>query len=276
MHKAVRSLIFVLLSNCLLCSVFAANDAAIQVKWGYKGNIGPERWAELDSHFSLCANGKQQSPISINKKALVKQNGQLEINYTLAPLQIVNDGTTTLMLNHEQTLINDGHSLQVNFPNNTKETVIFDGKKYQLLQFHIHTPSENLFNGETFPMEIHFVHQGPAGEVLVIGVFAKAGIAHDEIQKLLTHLPSEKNKINEFPNDKINPRHLLPNQLDFYSFDGSLTTPPCSEGLHWIVFAEPIELSNAQIAALRRVVGGNNARPIQPLNKRPIHITTET
>lgn len=251
------------------------NDSSLKVTWGYKGNIGPERWGQLDPGFVTCLKGKAQSPIDITKKVINAENS-LKLNYSSAPLDIVNDGTTELQIDAQQTIIHDGHSVQVNFSPDSNETIIFGGNNYRLREFHIHTPSENEWHGRSFPLEIHFVHQGDQGKLLVIGVFAKGGDENTELQKVVTNLPNDKGQDHIIPGAAIMPLALMPVKQDYYSYAGSLTTPPCTEGVQWIVMANPITLSPAQIAILKRAIGGVNARPVQPLNKRVISYSLQT
>lgn len=257
-------------------SVYAnTNDEGVKIKWGYQGNMGPERWAQLDPSFMICAKGKSQSPINIIKEVKSSSNG-LMINYRPAPMVIVNNGQTDLMIGNTQTIIDDGHGIQLNFPAPvSQETIKFNGKDFRLVQFHLHTPSENAFHEEIFPMEIHFVHQGSEGQIAVIGVWVRGGQENASLQKIINHLPKEQGK--EFPiaGEQINPLDLMPAKRDYYSFAGSLTTPPCSEGVQWAVMAEPITASPAQIFSLKTAMGGANARPLQPLNQRTISYSME-
>jgi carbonic anhydrase len=168
-------------------------------------------------------------------------------------------------------MINDGHSIQVNFPaKDIKETLTLAGKPYRLVQFHLHSPSENQWHGRSFPMEIHFVHQSSDGQLVVMGVFVNAGKQNTTFQQLMDHLPQSQGTSFLISGVSVNPANLLPTQRDYYEFDGSLTTPPCTEGVHWIVMAEPITASPAQINSLRNAAGGANARPVQPLHHRTI------
>lgn len=258
---------------CLCINVHAeTNDSSIKVQWGYKGNIAPARWGQLSPQFATCATGKEQSPINITRK-IIKTAGVLGIHYQPAPMLIVDDGSTELMLGDTQTIVDDGHGIQLNFPN-IKEEVTWNDHAYHLVQLHIHTPSENAWHGQQFPLEIHFVHQGADGKVLVIGVLAKAGAANLALQKMIEHLPQEKGKVFPVQGEYINPYDLIPSKHNYFSFRGSLTTPPCTEGLQWVVMAEPLTASPAQIVALRKAANGANARPLQPLNGRQIFYST--
>ena len=160
--------------------------------------------------------------------------------------------------------------MQLNFHTDPRESISLNGKDYKLVQFHIHTPSEHLWHGQSFAMEIHFVHQGENGELAVIGVFVKGGAENSALQKIVNNLP-ERNGIEQTINgEQINPADLLPAKHDYYSYAGSLTTPPCSEGVQWIVLSEPITASPAQILKIRKAAKGANARPMQALNEREL------
>lgn len=252
----------------------AINNTAITVRWGYKGNIRPEQWGALDPRFILCIKGKEQSPINIPEK-IEDAHARLILNYAASPLDEINDGTTEVQLNNQQLIINTGHSIQVNFPVNfqANETLMFAGNTYQLIQFHIHTPSENEWHDQAFPMEIHFVHQGNDGKLLVLAVFVKAGKNNAELDKIIKNLPSDKGKEHIIANEIINPMLLVPFIRKYYHFSGSLTTPPCAEGVQWLVMMVPIFASPAQIAELKKAMGGANARPIQALHERKIYFS---
>ncbi len=266
-----------IISACLLSfSAFAdVDNSSIKVAWGYKGNTGPERWGQLNPAFALCAGGKSQSPINIIKKV---QNTpfDLTLHYQSAPMEIVDDGITNLMIGNTQTIIRDGHGVQINFkPHFPAESITYNGKDYRLIQFHIHSPSENEWQSQSFPLEIHFVHQGEKGQLAVIGVFVKSGIANPTLQKMIDHLPNEMGKEQDIEHVSINPINLMPVKKKYFSFMGSLTTPPCSEGVQWIVMSDMITASPSQILLLRKASGGGNARHVQPLNKRKIYYSEE-
>lgn len=267
--------LFTILSSL---NVYAeVNDSAIKTTWGYKGNIGPEYWAKLNPNFALCATGKTQSPVNIMKKFKFSTNFKLTVNYEPAPLIIMDDGPTSLQIGSVQTIINEGHGIQVNFHDEyaKKESIIFDSNTYLLKEIHFHSPSENQLHGRGFPLEIHFVHQGENGKLAVIGVFVDGGNPNPALQKIIDHLPKEPGKEFEIANEKINPLDLLPVKKNYYSFMGSLTTPPCSEGVQWILMDDVITASPAQILQLRQAANGANARTVQPLNYRAVTFSME-
>lgn len=257
-------------SISIAVNVYAADDTATHIKWGYKGNMGPTHWGQLDADFAQCATGKAQSPINIPKK-VTKSDQSLVTHYEPAALAIVEDGTTSLLIGQQQIIFSDGHGVQLNFPvDHTKESIEVNNQIYRLIQFHIHSPSETTLHGQSYPLEIHFVHQGDNGQVAVIGVLVKGGEANATMKKMIDHLPNERGTVFEIKDETVNPADLIPSNQSYYSFKGSLTTPPCTEGLLWLVMADPITASPAQILMLRKAMGGDNARPVQPLNGRVI------
>lgn len=261
----------VMAAICYSSSLFAAIDqSSVKVTWGYRGHVGPEFWGRLNPSFTLCSTGKLQSPIDIAKNDVTVEN-TLSLHYLPAPLAVIDDGETSLLIGNHQTIYNDGHTLQVNFHDDeVKERVSYKGNDYKLKQLHFHSPSENQLNDESAPMEIHFVHQGKHGAVLAIGVLVKGGAANAALQTIIDHLPAQDGKEYILNQVKINPHDLFPLDNDYYSFPGSLTTPPCTEGLEWVVMAGTITASPAQIATIRKAIGGSNARSVQPLNNRII------
>lgn len=248
-----------------------ANEAE---KWSYLGSTGPQHWGSLNSKYAACKNGKAQSPINIPAKD-IHGTGSLQIYYRSAPMKIVDDGTTELTLGNKKTFYNDGHSVQLNFSGATPETLSFNGTAYHLVQFHLHTPSENKMNGKKYPLEIHFVNQGKNGEVVVLAVFVDVGAANPTLQAMIDHYPKRQDKLILIKGESINPGALLPKEQAYYTFKGSLTTPPCTEGLQWIVFRQPITASAVQIAELSKAMGEANARPTQPLNGRSVSYSQE-
>jgi len=149
-----------------------------------------------------------------------------------------------------------------------KETITYAGNEYELVQFHFHSPSETLWHQQSFPLEIHFVHQGKDGKAAILAVLIKGGNANPTLEQILNHLPKEQRKEIPVPGVGVDPSALLPADQRYYAFMGSLTSPPCSEGFQWIVMPSPITASPAQILRVRQETHGTNARPVQPLNNR--------
>jgi carbonic anhydrase len=246
------------------------NDAAVKVKWSYVGTTGPSHWGMLSPDFEACDTGRAQSPINIGRKK-TRVPFDLKIKYHPAPMIIGEDLETKLMIGKTQTIYNDGHSIQLNFNEKSKEFIRIGGKDYQLVQFHFHSPSETLWHKQDFPLEIHFVHESKDGDVAVVAVFVKGGADNSALTEILGHLPEADHVAYDVPDVSINPADLLPSDQRYYTFDGSLTTPPCTEGLKWIVMPQPITASPAQILRIRQESGGTNARPVQPMNDRALN-----
>lgn len=257
-------------SNIFIDVAYATENNTTKIRWSYEGKTGPDYWGELSPNFTTCATGQLQSPINIPNKTTPVANSLL-LHYEPTPMNIEKDGNTELYIGHTKTIINDGHTIQLNFPKSKHlESATYNGVLYHLVQFHLHTPSENQIQQHSFPLEIHFVHQNDQGQLLVLGVFVTPGAANSTLQEIIDHLPEKTGKNIAVPHTKINPINLIPSKNDYYSFEGSLTTPPCSEKVRWVVLSEPITASPEQITALKKAIGFNNARPIQPLHDRPI------
>lgn len=269
--KTFPRLFILLLGGMLSMGVHAdTNDAATKVKWSYIGTTGPAHWGMLSPDFEACDTGNAQSPINIGRKK-TRTPYDLKINYHQAPMVIGEDLDTTVTIGKSQIIYNDGHSLQLNFNAKAKENIKIAGKDYQLIQFHFHSPSETLWHKQDFPLEIHFVHQGKDGGLAVLGVFVKGGAENAALTQILKHLPETAKQEYAVPDVNINPGDLLPSDQRYYSYSGSLTTPPCSEGVQWFVMSEPITASPAQILQIRKETGGGNARPVQTINNRVLN-----
>ena len=224
--------------------------ASAQHTWGYKGEGAPENWAKLDPGFATCATGKNQSPIDID--TTTKGN--------LKPVRIDYKGGTTEILNN-------GHTVQVNYrPGSSLEV---DGLKIELKQFHFHAPSENTFSGKHFPLEAHLVHADKDGNLAVVGVMFTEGAPHPVLASLLQLMPGTEGEKKALT-DLRSALQMLPADRHYYRFTGSLTTPPCSEGVRWLVLQKPSVASKAQIDAIARAAGAPNNRPVQPLNARKV------
>ncbi len=265
MQKTLQG--FIALLSLSTLTVYADNKT--DVVWNYTGTTGPSYWGQLDKQFATCATGKTQSPINI-VQPYRPAPFSLELKYQIAPMIIVNDGETALMINRDKTIVRD-HAVQLNFTDIMHETILFNGKAFHLREFHFHTPAETAFNGLIQPMEIHFVHQSEDNQVAVLAVFVKTGAANPALQDIIAHIPADKGVAHEIDNGTVNPMKLMPNMKNYYYYAGSLTTPPCTEGLHWLVIPDSITASAEQIDAFKKAVGGNNARPLQPANQRTIY-----
>ena len=202
----------------------------------------------------MCAQGSEQSPINIVSSQVKeeKRSSGKQINYE----------PTTF------TLHNNGHTIQANAITE-KNRIVVEGKEYKLAQFHFHTPSEHQLNGQYCDLEIHFVHKDESGNLAVLGVMIQEGRKNEVLATVWDRLPNEEGKKEVSEKYLINLQALLPQDQMAYHYDGSLTTPPCTEEVKWIVFEQPIEMSKAQIKAFQEIFP-NNHRPVQPINERDI------
>ncbi len=217
--------------------------------WGYGAANGAQKWAALDAKYEACGTGAAQSPINIDK-FLQEDLPDIVPAYHAGALSVMNNG----------------HTVQVNVPAGSGFSV--GGVQYELVQLHFHTPSEHYLDGAPYPMEVHFVHQAADGGLGVIGAMMKVGAHHPVIEGIWQNVPAAGESKDVVGVD-INPADLMPASLEYYKYDGSLTTPPCSEGVAWHVLKEPIEISEVQLTAFQSVFPVN-ARPVQPLNDRVV------
>lgn len=225
----------------------AAKYAAPQ--WSYTGDTGPTHWGKLSPEYALCATGAAQSPIAIEAAAQVDL-ANLVISYQPSALNI----------------LNNGHTIQVEYdPGSYLE---LDGKRYELKQFHFHAPSEHEIDGKAAAAELHLVNAAADGQLAVVGVLLEAGAENSALQPVWEHLPATAGPVQTFAST-VDAAALLPGEQTTYRYSGSLTTPPCTEGVSWLVMTTPLQLSADQLAAFTAIVGGNN-RPVQPLADRAL------
>ncbi len=223
-----------------------------EVHWGYEGAGGPEHWGDLKPEFATCKDGKSQSPIDIETSKVVKAElPAIEFHYQEAPLSVVNNG----------------HTIKVNYP--AGSSIKVGEVTYELLQFHFHTPSEHTIDGKPFAMVAHLVHKSADGGLGVVGVLMKEGASNPAIETIWKVMPKQAGEKVESSEITINASAILPENHSYYNYSGSLTTPPCTEGVNWMVLQTPIEVSKEQVAALAALFK-NNARPVQPLNGREV------
>ncbi len=220
--------------------------------WGYSGDVAPANWGKLDEKFKMCAEGKTQMPIDIKPTKDIDLP-KLDLKYGA----------------NSKSVVNNGHTVQVNM--NSGDTLTIDGRIYELKQFHFHTPSENHIKGKSFPLEAHFVHATKDGKLAVIAVLFKEGAMNPTLAKIIKAFPLQKDKPVKLELSKEYIDVLMPPKHDYYKTMGSLTTPPCSEGVTWIIFKNPQTASKAQIEAIHKEINQNNNRPIQPTNGREIY-----
>lgn len=249
--KAYAPLSALILSVTLL--PFGAQAQHASHEWDYDGAKGPQKWGSLKSDYATCKLGHQQSPIDIRattKGALAP----IEFDYKAAPLK----------------LIDNGHTIQVNQAAGSGITVA--GSRYELLQFHFHTPSEERINGKSYPLVAHLVHKNAEGKLAVVAVLFKEGKENPTLATIWRSLPAEKGHEVSVDTSTIDLASALPANRGYYNFAGSLTTPPCSEEVNWFVLKAPVDMSAAQLKQFHTLYQ-HNARPVQALNGR---IVTES
>jgi carbonic anhydrase len=236
--------------------------SARPVHWGYDGADGPTNWASLTPVYALCGEGKHQSPVNI-VKADVKGGAVWKLDYKTTSLRIAHN-------EHMDEIIDNGHTIQVTVDEGS--TFTFGDKTYNLKQFHFHTPSEHTIDGQHAPMEMHMVHQHEDGSLAVVGVLFKAGeVPNENFTKIIANLPDAKGESKHITDVNLELKVHLPSDNYAYHYVGSLTTPPCSEGVQWLILRDPVSLTADQIAAFSRRIGPNN-RPTQPVNDRVISV----
>ena len=234
----------------LTVSVLSIFGTAQAAEFCYEGACGPENWATLSPDYHLCGDGRKQSPVDLSRPR-EKDLPSLKISYKSTPL----------------TIVNNGHTAQVNYDSGS--TLTIGSKKYRLLQFHFHTPSEHLQSGRSFPLEAHLVHIDDFGNLAVLGVFLKEGEQSNSFLKpIFDNLPPTEGEVT-VEGVNTNVTDLLPREREYYSYPGSLTTPPCTEGVSWLVLDEAVTVSREQIEQFHAVFEGN-ARPEQLLHERTI------
>jgi len=230
----------------------AHSSTPTKASWSYTGSTGPAHWGDLSADYALARTGKHQSPIDISTARCARKDlPPMKVSYAPTSLEI----------------LNNGHTVEDDYHNGGSITV--DGQAYKLAQFHFHSPSEHTIDGQHAPMEMHLVHKDAAGKLAVVGVMIREGRTNPELATLWQHMPTTAGRTEAVSGVNVNAAKLLPASLASYRYSGSLTTPPCSEQVDWMVLQQPIEASADQIAAFRQVISGNN-RPTQPLNDRVV------
>lgn len=216
--------------------------------WGYQGASGPAHWGDLKPTFKACAAGQHQSPVNLEATEPAHL-APLTMHYKVSLID----------------LVNNGHTIQANYGKGSYITL--GNERYDLLQFHFHTPSEHRVAGRSFPMEIHFVHRNKRGQLAVVGVLVAFGDYNLAAREIWDRLPTRAHTKSANTRALINARDLLPGDTKHFRYSGSLTTPPCSENVNWLVLQTPVRFSEGQIAKLHRIIG-MNARPAQARNSR--------
>ncbi|HHL35460.1 MAG TPA: carbonic anhydrase family protein [Desulfobulbaceae bacterium] len=228
----------------------AGSSMAADVHWSYTGEVAPAHWSELDPAYEMCAKGMNQSPINLT--------GFVEAD--LAPITFHYTGLAT-------EVVNNGHTIQANYT--AGSTIEVAGKIFQLKQFHFHSPSENTINGESFPLEAHFVHVAEDGSLAVVGVLFQIGEENEALARLWKQMPRKAGEKTAMAS-QVRAQDLMPEDRDYYRYNGSLTTPPCTEGVLWLVMKQPLTISKAQVDEFIHVMHHYNNRPVQPVHARPV------
>jgi carbonic anhydrase len=240
-------------STACILGVAAMTVSAISsggTHWSYSGEAGPENWGKLDAKYVTCNTGRNQSPIDLT-------------NFVEADLDPITynyqTGTTEIL--------NNGHTVQINYAAGSSISV--NGHVFELKQFHFHTPSENTINGKHYPMEAHLVHADKDGNLAVVAVMFEESRNNPLLSPLWMKMPNKEGDRNPLPKP-YDVSAMLPSDRDYYRFDGSLTTPPCSEGVLWLLLKQPAFASKQQIDQFTKVMGHPNNRPVQPVNARAV------
>ncbi len=243
--------------NRIVMSVVAAGLAvsactAVPVSephWGYSGHTGPEYWATLAAEYGACA-GKNQSPVDLT--------GFIEAD--LEPIEI-----SYAPGGHE--IVNNGHTVQVSYTAGSSMKV--EGIRFDLKQFHFHAPGEHHVHGRSYPMEAHLVHADDHGNLAVLSVMYEEGAESAALGEFWDLMPRKEGGRASF-SEPFDASRLLPADRDYYRFNGSLTTPPCTEGVRWLVLKHPVSASRKQVEAFAQLMHHPNNRPLQPVNARPL------
>lgn len=244
----MKTTMAVLAAGLILTACVTPRHGGGEAHWGYTGDIGPAYWGSLDPAFEACAEGKNQSPIDLTGLVEAKLPA-IRFNYNAKPASI----------------LNNGHTVQINYAPGSTLTV--DGQVYMFKQVHFHAPSENLINGISFPMEAHFVHADKNGALAVVAVMYVKGRKNNAIEKFWARMPLNSGEQTALA-DQVHPLDLMPAGRGYYRFNGSLTTPPCTEGVKWLVMKDAVSVSAQQVQAFERVMRHPNNRPVQPHNAR--------
>lgn len=251
-RQALRALGCAAVMACPVCQALAEEkktEAHGGAHWSYEGEGGPQRWGDLSADFRACSLGVEQTPIDL-QGTMRAEVGQVEPSFQQMAL----------------TVLNNGHTIQVDCAPGSQTLIA--GQAFELVQFHFHHPSEHLLAGRGFDLELHFVHKSTQGQLAVLGVFIRPGQENAALAPIWAAMPREAGEPRR-TDTRIDPAALLPASRKYFRYSGSLTTPPCSEGVLWTVFKEPIEASSGQIRQFAELFPAN-ARPLQPLNRRAL------
>ena len=220
--------------------------------WSYEGEGSPEHWGELDEAYKTCQKGMNQSPVDI-ESTFKAHISPLVTHYTDGPVS----------------LTNNGHTIQAGEKSGTRDNIVLNDQAWTLQQFHFHAPSENRVHGKKFAMEMHLVHKNSDGELAVVAVMFDVGAANAELDKLWGIMPGQA-ETSVAVATPLNLNNLLPKDKTYWRLSGSLTTPPCSEGVTWIVLKQPLTISAAQLEKFSHTMHHDNNRPVQSLHGRVV------
>ena len=244
-------------------SSHTAAEGQGEMHWGYTGDESPEHWAELAPEFSACADGREQSPIDLSGA----------MPFTGEQFERVHGGFA-LEMQHRATvldLFDNGHTIQVTPV--AEIGMMIEGVRFGLAQYHFHAPSEHAIDGRRFPLEAHFVMSNAAGELAVLGILYEEGEHAPAFDLIIGNLPQSADEGRHLEGLELEVEELKQIPERVYAYRGSLTTPPCSEGVRWFVGAEPEALSAGQLEALTSHLH-DNARPLQPRGDRELLLVT--
>lgn len=253
MQKNLFLLSLIVIASLILSACAPKAEAAHTteaVHWTYEGEEGPDHWGEINPDYAVCGTGKSQSPIDVKA---AEGDDLTNISFHYQPSEV--------------NILNNGHTVQVNYDGGSY--IELDGVRYDVAQFHYHAPSEHAVDGKLFAAELHIVHKNADGGLAVVGILLDEGAQNEALQPFIENLPAKESEVAD-AGVKINAADFLPAVQTTYRYSGSLTTPPCSEGVNWLLMTTPVEISTAQLSALTSLFDHGNNRPVQPLNDRPL------
>jgi carbonic anhydrase len=242
--------------SALAAGSAVAEPPGASAHWSYSGATGPKHWGSEDPAFAACATGRHQTPINI-ETAVSEPLPSIEFDYRPIPL-IVTD---------------TGHSFQVNAPSGSGGITIA-GERYELVQFHFHRPSEEAIRGHHEAMVAHLVHKNAKDELAVVAVLIRPGEPNAFLKSVFDHFPAKGVPQSSVAGAMLQLTDFLPTQRGYYTFDGSLTTPPCTEHVRWFVLKSPVQASSRQVQQFATRYP-HDARPVQPLNDRTVSQTRD-
>ncbi|HLW97930.1 MAG TPA: carbonic anhydrase family protein [Candidatus Acidoferrales bacterium] len=243
----------VLLVSAAGALVSTGPRAQWKTAWSYEGARGPEHWGDLDPDYAPCKNGKEQSPIDI-QSAEKAELPAIRFEYISGPLKIINNGYT---------------AVRVNYSKGSGNFLIVGDARYELTQFHFHHPSEEYIHGKPYDMGIHLMHVASDGKVAGVVVLLKAGKSNATVEQLWKYMPQTAGQEQGIPGVAVNPAGLLPRDSAYYTYMGSQTAPPCTEGVVWYVLKTPMEISTEEMQEFAKLYP-HDVRPVQGLNGRVV------